>query len=143
MESSILDNTMILRSFLCAISSNTNRIANNIQNRRPCAGSRVDWTSPRCVSTGGKERQLRALRKFKREAPKSPFVFVSERGGPFTTEFQSAGEAGRAESASGIQVHAHMLRHAAGFKLAGEGTIRAQFRTWFSRKKRPLMVLLH
>src|SRR5215813_3364115 len=30
--------------------------------------------------------ELRALRKLKREAPKSPFVFVSERGGPFTTD---------------------------------------------------------
>ena len=31
-ESDIPDNTMILRSFLCAISSNTNRIANNLPN---------------------------------------------------------------------------------------------------------------
>src|SRR5262249_5744296 len=30
--------------------------------------------------------ELRALHKLKREAPKSPFVFVSERGGPFTTD---------------------------------------------------------
>ena len=111
---------MILRSFLCAISSNTNRIANNLPNRRPCAGSRVDWTSPRCVPTGGKERQLRALRKLKREAPKSLFCVRERARRPFTTEFQLAGEAGRAESEE-FQVHAHMLRHAAGFKLAGDG----------------------
>src|ERR1039457_7576184 len=30
--------------------------------------------------------ELRALRKLKQEAPKSPFIFVSERGGPFTTD---------------------------------------------------------
>jgi integrase len=30
--------------------------------------------------------ELRSLRKLKREALKSPFVFVSERGGPFTTD---------------------------------------------------------
>ena len=30
--------------------------------------------------------ELRALRKLEREAPKSPFVFVTERGGPFTTD---------------------------------------------------------
>ena len=30
--------------------------------------------------------ELRALRKLNREAPKYPFVFVSERGGPFTTD---------------------------------------------------------
>ena len=29
---------------------------------------------------------MRALRKLRREAPKSPFMFVSERGGPFTTD---------------------------------------------------------
>lgn len=30
--------------------------------------------------------ELRAVRKLEREAPKSPFVFLSERGGPFTTD---------------------------------------------------------
>ena len=30
--------------------------------------------------------ELRALRKLQRGAPKSPFVFVTERGGPFTTD---------------------------------------------------------
>src|SRR5664280_3593256 len=30
--------------------------------------------------------ELRAARKLQREAPKSPFVFMSERGGPFTTD---------------------------------------------------------
>jgi integrase len=30
--------------------------------------------------------ELRALRKLHREAPKSPFVFMTERGGPFTTD---------------------------------------------------------
>ena len=66
--------------------------------------------------------ELRALRKLKREAPKSPFVFVSERGGPFTTDsfnwlVKRAGRNARLD----FQVHAHMLRHAAGFKLAGDG----------------------
>jgi integrase len=66
--------------------------------------------------------ELRALRKLKRDAPKSPFVFVSERGGPFTTDsfnwlVKRAGQKGRLP----FQVHAHMLRHAAGYKLAGDG----------------------
>jgi type 1 fimbriae regulatory protein FimB/type 1 fimbriae regulatory protein FimE len=66
--------------------------------------------------------ELRALRKLKREAPKSPFVFVSERGGPFATDsfnwlVKRAGRNARLD----FQVHAHMLRHAAGFKLAGDG----------------------
>jgi site-specific recombinase XerD len=66
--------------------------------------------------------ELRALRKLKREAPKSPFVFVSERGGPFTTDsfnwlVKRAGKKARFP----FQAHAHMLRHAAGHKLAGDG----------------------
>jgi hypothetical protein len=60
--------------------------------------------------------ELRALRKLQREAHKSPFVFVSERGGPFTTDsfnwmVKRAGQKAR----SPFQVHAHMLRHAAGY----------------------------
>ena len=66
--------------------------------------------------------ELRALRKLQREAPKSPFLFVSERGGPFTTDsfnwmVKRAGE----KADLPFQVHAHMLRHAAGYKLAGDG----------------------
>ena len=47
--------------------------------------------------------ELRALRKLQREASKSSFVFVSERGGPFTTEFvQLDRQAGRTESRLGV-----------------------------------------
>jgi integrase len=66
--------------------------------------------------------ELRALRKLQRKAPKSPFIFVSERGGPFTTDsfnwlVKRAGQKARLP----FQVHAHMLRHAAGYKLASDG----------------------
>jgi site-specific recombinase XerD len=66
--------------------------------------------------------ELRALRKLQREAPKSPFVFVSERGAPFTT----AGFARMVERAAlaadlGIKAHPHMLRHACGYALANRG----------------------
>ena len=66
--------------------------------------------------------ELRALRKLEREAPKSPFVFVTERGGPFTTDsfnwlVKRAAQKGRFP----FQVHAHMLRHATGYRLAGDG----------------------
>jgi integrase len=66
--------------------------------------------------------ELRALRKLQREAPKSPFLFVSERGGPFTTDSFNwmVKRAGRTADFP-FQVHAHMLRHATGFKLAGDG----------------------
>lgn len=67
--------------------------------------------------------ELRALRRLKREQePKSPFVFVSERGAPFTT----AGFARMVERlgyAAGFEfkAHPHMLRHACGYKLANDG----------------------
>lgn len=64
--------------------------------------------------------ELRALRKLQREAPKSPFLFVSERGGSFTSFNWMVKRAGQ-KAGLPFQVHAHMLRHAAGYKLAGDG----------------------
>jgi type 1 fimbriae regulatory protein FimB/type 1 fimbriae regulatory protein FimE len=67
-------------------------------------------------------RELRALRRLQREQPKSPFVFISERGAPFSKRgFQATVE--RAGDAAGfdMKIHPHMLRHACGFKLANEG----------------------
>jgi type 1 fimbriae regulatory protein FimB/type 1 fimbriae regulatory protein FimE len=67
-------------------------------------------------------RELRALRKLQREAGVSPFLFVSERGTPFTNRgFQAMVE--RAAQAAGfdMKIHPHMLRHACGYKLANEG----------------------
>jgi site-specific recombinase XerD len=67
--------------------------------------------------------EMRALRKLQREQdPKSPFMFTSERGSPFTT----AGFARIIERAGemadlGFKVHPHMLRHACGFALANKG----------------------
>ena len=68
-------------------------------------------------------RQLRALRKLQREAPESPFVFVSERGAPFSVSgFRRMIE--RATEAAGLEIkaHPHMLRHACGYALANQGT---------------------
>ena len=66
--------------------------------------------------------ELRALRRLQRENQASPFVFVSERGAPFTTAgFARMVE--RAAKAAGLKlkVHPHMLRHACGYKLANNG----------------------
>jgi integrase len=66
--------------------------------------------------------ELRALRKLQREAPKSPFVFMSERGGPFTTDsFNWLVKRAGQKAGFPFQVPAHMLRHAAGYKLASDG----------------------
>jgi type 1 fimbriae regulatory protein FimB/type 1 fimbriae regulatory protein FimE len=68
-------------------------------------------------------RELRALRKLQRESGENPFVFVSERGAPFSVSgFRRMIE--RAGQAAGLQIkaHPHMLRHATGFALANQGT---------------------
>jgi integrase len=65
--------------------------------------------------------ELRALRRLQRDA-KSPFVFVSERGAPFTRAgFARMIERAGVEAGLGFPVHPHMLRHACGFALANAG----------------------
>src|SRR5580704_1069797 len=77
--------------------------------------------SPATHPLTGKE--LRALRRLQREQnTKSPFVFTSERGTPFTKRgsqamVERAGEAARFD----MKIHPHMLRHACGSKLANDG----------------------
>ena len=67
-------------------------------------------------------REMRGLRRLRREAPSSPFMFVSERGAPFTTAgfarmMERAAESARLD----IKAHPHMLRHACGYALANKG----------------------
>lgn len=66
--------------------------------------------------------ELRALRQLRRDWPEGEYVFVTERGGPMTTDnarkmVARAGEVARLP----FPVHPHMLRHATGFKLANDG----------------------
>jgi Phage integrase family len=67
--------------------------------------------------------ELRALRQLQREQdPPSAFVFVTERGAPFTTAgFARMIERVGAAADSGLKVHPHMLRHACGYALANAG----------------------
>jgi type 1 fimbriae regulatory protein FimE len=66
--------------------------------------------------------ELRALRQLRRLYPDTPYVFVSERGGPLTTRavrhivLRAGQVAGLA-----FPIHPHMLRHACGFYLANRG----------------------
>jgi integrase len=81
------------------------RVKNGIPSTHPLTGS-----------------EMRSSRRRRREGPESPFVFVSERGAPFST----AGFARMLERAAEvagleIKVHPHMLRHACGYKLANDG----------------------
>jgi integrase len=67
--------------------------------------------------------ESRALRKLQREQdPKSPFVFTSERGSPFTTAgFARMVERAGKEAKFPFKAHPHMLRHACGYALANKG----------------------
>ena len=67
--------------------------------------------------------ELRALGRLKRESTAhSDFVFMTERGGPFTT-VGFAFLVSRAGPRAGLpfKTHPHMLRHACGYKLANDG----------------------
>jgi type 1 fimbriae regulatory protein FimB/type 1 fimbriae regulatory protein FimE len=79
--------------------------------------------------------EMRALRRLLREAPASPYVFVSERKTPFTT----AGFAALIKRAGqvpkfGFQAHPHMLRHACGFALANAGHDTRALQAWLGHK---------
>jgi type 1 fimbriae regulatory protein FimB/type 1 fimbriae regulatory protein FimE len=67
--------------------------------------------------------ELRALRRLQREQdPRSPFVFTSERGAPFTTAgFARMVERAGLEAKLSFKAHPHMLRHACGYALANKG----------------------
>jgi integrase len=66
--------------------------------------------------------EMRALRKLQREATKSAFMFVNERGTPFSPDgFNWLVKRAGQKAELPFQVHAHMLRHSAGYKLAGDG----------------------
>ncbi|MFY9900739.1 MAG: tyrosine-type recombinase/integrase [Xanthobacteraceae bacterium] len=67
-------------------------------------------------------RELRALRRHQRETTKSPFVFLSERGAPLSAPgFSRLVERAAVAAKLEIKTHAHMLRHACGYKLANDG----------------------
>lgn len=66
--------------------------------------------------------EIRALRKLKSTSLESPYVFVTERGGPMTPAtvrkmIARAGDLARLP----FPIHPHMLRHSAGYKLANDG----------------------
>jgi integrase len=82
---------------------------------------RVKQRSPSTHPILGDE--LRSLRRLQRaQEPKSPFVFTSERGSPFTTAgFARMVERAGVDAKLGFKAHPHMLRHACGFTLASKG----------------------
>jgi type 1 fimbriae regulatory protein FimB/type 1 fimbriae regulatory protein FimE len=79
--------------------------------------------------------ELRALRRLQRDYPASPYVFVTERGGPMTDSNvrKMIARVGR-EAALPFPVHPHMLRHACGYKLANEGQDTRAIQQYLGRK---------
>jgi site-specific recombinase XerD len=79
--------------------------------------------------------EMRSLRRLQHESAPSPFVFVSERGSPFTT----AGFARMIERvavAAGLELkaHPHMLRHACGYALANKGHDTRAIQGWLGHR---------
>jgi integrase len=65
---------------------------------------------------------LRALRRLRRESPHGEFVFTGPRGAPLTTSaFAKIVENAGKDAELPFKAHPHMLRHAAGYKLANDG----------------------
>lgn len=81
---------------------------------------RVKQGTPSVHPLSGTE--MRSLRRLQRDGEASPFVFISERGAPFTAAgFARMIERAGVTAGLGLKVHAHMLRHACGFALANKG----------------------
>ena len=79
--------------------------------------------------------EIRELRALKRKGGDSRFVFNNERGSPLSPEgfarmLQRAGEV----AGFRFPVHPHMLRHAAGFRLANEGKNTRDLQLWLGHK---------
>jgi integrase len=79
--------------------------------------------------------ELRALRKLKREAENSEYVFTTERRSPFSTKgFASLIERAGKTARFSFGVHPHMLRHAAGYKLANDGVDTRSLQAYLGHK---------
>jgi integrase len=67
-------------------------------------------------------RELRALRRLQRETGPSTHLFMSERKAPISIDgYQKMVERTSARARLDFKAHAHMLRHACGYKLANDG----------------------
>jgi site-specific recombinase XerD len=75
------------------------------------------------------------LRRHQWENTKSAFVFVSERGAPLSAPgFSRMIERAVLAAKLGIKAHAHMLRHACGYKLANDGIDTRALQAWLGHR---------
>jgi type 1 fimbriae regulatory protein FimB/type 1 fimbriae regulatory protein FimE len=101
------------------------------------AVGRAKGSTPNTHPLDGKE--IRAFRKIKRNQEEfkleSPYVFVSEQGGPldqsvFRKIVKRAGET----AALDLPAHPHMLRHGCGFYLANKGVDTRTIQSYLGHK---------
>ena len=79
--------------------------------------------------------ELRALRRLQRESETSPFVFVSERGTPFSTAgFARMIERAAETAGLTLKAHPHMLRHACGYALVNNGHDTRAIQAWLGHR---------
>jgi len=79
--------------------------------------------------------EIRALRQLRRDWPEGRFVFVTERGAPFTRGgLAKMVERAGAEAGFGFGVHFHMLRHACGYYYANRGEDTRSLQHWLGHR---------
>jgi type 1 fimbriae regulatory protein FimB/type 1 fimbriae regulatory protein FimE len=76
-------------------------------------------------------KEIQALHELKRQTPDRGYVFSTERCGPFTPDavnrlIKRIGE----RAGFSYKVHAHMLRHGCGYKLANDGVDTRAIQDW-------------
>jgi integrase len=82
--------------------------------------------------------EMRALRCLQRQSDTSPFVFLSERGSPFTTAgFARIVERAAAASLE-LKAHPQMLREACCYALANRGYNTRDIQVWLGHRFRRL-----
>jgi integrase len=79
--------------------------------------------------------EIRALRELERQFPDSGYLFVTERGGPFTADAVNK-QFKRIGARAGLEfpVHAHMLRHGCGYALANAGHDTRAIQDWLGHR---------
>ena len=133
-RSGLRDATMIIIAFRHGLRAASLSISAGIKStftRRPCtfAGSRT--ARPALTRSGATS----CARRRCIASPESPFMFVSERGAPFTTAgFARMVERAGATAGLAIKPHAHMLRHACGYALANAGHDTRALQTYRARQ---------
>ena len=79
--------------------------------------------------------EIPAQGHLRRENAASPFVFISERGSPFTTAgFAPVIERAAAGVGLELEAHPHMLRHACGYALANKGHDTRAIQGWLGHR---------